>query len=153
MKNEILLTGNISESEIIQLNKELTDVKIIKTQIKGLSGSEFIQLVFHNFDILTFSRDFILENAINISVNQIKKVIQFFKNRNKKIESINIEIQIKTEEKDFLLDIISENCENIDLTIDLTNERLAFIIKEADTNCRMEIIFGANKSDVKINKI
>ena len=150
MKNEILLTGNISESEIVQLNKELADVEIIKAQIKGLPSSEFIQLVFHNFDILTFSRDFILEIAIKRSVNQIKKVIQFFKKRNKKIETINIGIQIKTEEKDFRLDIISENSENIDLTIDLTNERMDFIIKEADTNCRMEIIFGADKSDVKI---
>ena len=84
MKNEILVTGNISESEIDHLNKELSEIKVIKAQTKGLSKSEFIQLVFHNFEVLTFTRDFILSVALTNSVKQINKIIQYFQKRNKK---------------------------------------------------------------------
>lgn len=153
MKNEILLTGKISEKEIDLLNKEFTNIKVIKAQTKDLCESELIQLVFHNFDILTFSRDFILSIAINSSIKQINKIIQFFKKRRKKLESVNIEIQIKAEEKEFRLDIIFNRADEIDLIVDLTNERMDLIVKKADHNCIMEIIFDTNKSEIEIFKM
>ena len=153
MKNEILLTGNISESEIDHLNKELSEIKVIKAQTKGLSKSEFIQLVFHNFEVLTFTRDFILSIALTNSIKQINKIIQYFQKRNKKLQSVNIEIQIKTADKEFQLDIITKSTDDIGLILDLTNERMEIIINKADHNSRMEIIYGKNKSDTEINKV
>lgn len=153
MKNEVLLTGNISESEIDYLNKQLSEITVVKTQTKGLSKSEFIQMVFHNFEILTFTRDFILSIALTTSINRINKIIQYFQSRNKKIQSVNIEIQIKTANKEFQLDIITESTDDIALILELTNQRMEMIINKADNNSRMEIIYGKNKADIKVYKM
>ena len=151
--NELLLTGNVSESEIQELNNQLPNVKVIKYQTKGLPSSDLVQIVFQDLDLITFTRDFILAYALNEVIRQIKYVIKYFKSKRKRVENINLEIQIKdNDNKEFLL-YISTDSERLDAAITMIDDKLEMIIDQVKHGKTIQVELAKNSDRLEINEI
>jgi len=150
--NELLITGNISETEVELLQSKLSDVEVIKYQTKGYTPDEFVQLVFHNLDALTFTRDFLLANALNYVIAQIKFAVKFFKSRNKRVEHINLHVQLKDSNKEVLLYISAES-DRIDSAISMTDEQIEIIVKNAKPNQTIHIKLDKGSTSLDISDL
>ncbi|WP_299762375.1 hypothetical protein [uncultured Pontibacter sp.] len=150
--NKLLLVGNVSETEVEELNKQLLGVKVTTYQPKGLSLTEAVQLVFDNLDLLTFSRDFILANALNYIISQVRSTIDYFKSRNKKIDSIILQIRIKEGEKEFSL-YVSSDTERVDTAIKMIDDQIDDIVAQANHGNTIRLALDRNSVNIEINKI
>jgi len=152
MKNEILLSGNIPDSEINEIQSFISESNVIKMQTKAFDPTEVIQLVFQDFNLLSFTRDFFLGGLLTGTLTQVKLIIDFFKKRRKPIALINIEVKVKQDDMELLL-YISSTPENLDLTIDLTNQKMEFIFNLIDKESFVQVILSKNGSELEINKM
>jgi hypothetical protein len=150
--NELLLNGPVSDQEVAELNQDLEGVEVLKYQTKGLSTSEVIQLVFHNLDIVTFTRDYLLATSLNAIIGQIKYAVSYFSRKNKKVKYVNLEVQIKNNDKEFLL-YLSSDSERIDTAISLTDNKMKVIIDSASNGETIQVKLDTNATDIEISKI
>lgn len=148
-KGELLISGNITKEEISELSKLFSDIEVHKLETKGLTPVEFLQIVFNDFEIVTFTRDFILGSVLTGTLDQIRKIIKYLKERNKKAKNISIEFQLKTENKTLMLNIVCEP-NKLDLLIDLTNNEILSIIESADDNCLVHITWNTKRNEIEI---
>lgn len=150
--NELLLSGNVAEDEVNELNELMSNVEVVQYQIKGLSPTELVDIVFHNLDVVSFTRDFILSNALNTVISQIKLAITHFRIRNKKIGTIAMHIQIKNDETKFML-YMTSNSDNLDHTISLVDNKINEIVIIANDGCTIHVNMNQQSNNIDISKL
>ncbi len=152
MKNEVLLYGPASNQEVEELTELLNDCEVVKLETKSQGLEEVIQIVFHDFNILTFSRDFVLGALLTGSLTQIKRIISYFKGKRKKVNAAIIDVQVKSTDKQYSL-YITATPDNIDLVVELANQRMGEIDLNADNGCMMQIKMTTDNKTIEITKI
>lgn len=148
--NELLLNGPVSDQEVEELNHALEGVQILKYQTKGLTTSEIVQLVFHNLDLIIFTRDYLLATSLNAVIGQIKHAVSYFSERNKKVKYVNLEVQIKSDDKQFLL-YLSSDSERLDTAISLTDDKLKVIINSASNGETIQVKLNEESTEIEIS--
>jgi hypothetical protein len=151
-RNEILVYGNISDSEIKELSESIPESEVIKVQTKGLSPADYVQLVFHDFTLLSYTRDFILSALLGLSLTQVKKAVKYLRNRNKVVKTASIEVQIKTKSLEFLLTLTSPP-DKLDLLLELSNDKIDIIVEDAENGSLMQVTIKEGENSIVINKI
>ena len=131
MKKPIIgIQGEVNESEINELQKIYDDIDI-RPYIElshGIHGiNEIVDLIFHDFSIIAFTRDLLLSTLITISYNKLKKCFDYFKKEEKEVRTIIIEYDIQVEDKSIRVriacpaDQIKELITQIDIHINYEN--------------------------------
>lgn len=150
--NELLLAGPVSDQELEELNQELGDVQVLKYQTKGLPISEIVQLIFHNFNLITFTRDYLLATSLTTVIKQIKHAVFYLSERNKKVEYVNLNVKIKSDNKEFTL-YLSSDSERIDMAISLTEDKIKLVVDSAPNGGVIHVNLEKNSTDIDINKL
>ncbi|WP_282124112.1 hypothetical protein [Algibacter mikhailovii] len=148
-KNEIILSGLITKSEIAAIKKIAPDSSIHKMETKGLTPLDYVQIAFYDFNVISFTRDFILGMVLTGGLKQIKKILDYLKTKKKRAKNIAVEIQIKTENKSFLLYMVS-NPEKLDILIYLTNKEMLTIVEQATDNSHVHVIWNSQIDYIEI---
>lgn len=95
--NELALSGPVTSSELDEISKLIGNdkVDIHHYHTKSQEVIDGINVIFNDFSTTVFIRDLLLSKAIEESYKALKLVLQYFKDRGRKIENIGLE-------KDFL---------------------------------------------------
>jgi hypothetical protein len=150
--HEILLSGAVSEKEVEEIKSIISEENVFKMEVKGYVLQDLIQIVFNDLNIITFSRDFILGAVVTGGLTKIKSIINYFRQRNKKVKRIKIELQIKSDNKEFTLTILSEP-DDIDILIELTNDQMKNVVDKAENTCIMQVKLSELGKKLEISKI
>lgn len=133
---ELVLQGNIESDELSTLGEIFDDdTTISKMKVKSGGIEEVIHLIFHDFNTITFTRDFILGGVLTGIITKLKQAIVFFKGRNKIVNSISIEIQREYNGKTFMISCVSHP------------STLDFIIKNLSTHITIQLIESIENKD------
>lgn len=109
--NELLIQGNVSEKELGEINEFLQNenIKVTKLHTKAFDAGELIQLVFNDFEIIGFARDFVLASLLTYHFSKLSKVIDYLAKSKKNVNTIIIKIACENAAGDsFLLHVIVE---------------------------------------------
>lgn len=126
IKKELLISGNITEEEIQELQNELSDqdFTINKLITKSYTVSEFLQILFSDLNVISFTRDFILGGLLTASWIQIKKVIKKLEKRKKKVKTISYDIEVKSKKNmTYILNFVSQQ-EKFEILIELAEKKI-----------------------------
>ena len=123
---EILIQGDINQNEIDELILELDndDLVINKLYTKSQTTQDFVQLVFSDFNVISFTRDLAISGLLTTSLTILKSVINKLKKRNKKIKNVTYEVEIRRGDgKSFSL-IFVDNPENFEILIEKADDKI-----------------------------
>jgi hypothetical protein len=150
--HEILLSGAVSEKEVEEIKSIISEENVFKMEVKGYVLQDLIQIVFNDLNVITFSRDFVLDIVMSGVKTKLKSILNYFKQRNKKVKGIKVELQIKTDSKEFNLTLLSEP-DDIDILIELTNDQMKNVVDTADNTCIMQVKLSEKGKKLEISKI
>jgi len=144
---KVLISGNITELEIKELQNELSNenINIDKLQVKSQTIQDIIQLVLQDFNLICFTRDFVLSGIVKASYSIVNKVVKKLEKKNKKIGNVGLEFEVSTKKGKPVIIKFNSKPENFELLIsqvdkivtikfidELTNERQVFISIDSD---------------------
>jgi len=135
---EVLIQGDITQNEIDELVLELDndDLVIDKLLTKSQTPQDFLNLVFNDFNAISFTRDFVLGGLLTASWKIISSVVEKLRKKNKAIKNVCYEIEIKIENEQSKFLIFVESPENFEMLIEKTEGQinLEFIQNIGDAN-------------------
>ena len=144
---EVLISGNITELEIKELQNELysENIKLEKHLVKSQTIQDLIQLVFQDFSLISFTRDFVISGILSTSWCAVNKVVKSLEKKNKKIGNVGLEFEVSTKNGKPVIIKFNSKPENFELLIsqadkivtiefieELTHERQIFISLDSD---------------------
>lgn len=154
---EIGITGKVSPTEIKELSELYgsENIKITKLETKAAPGiygiEEIIDIIFRDYSIIDFTRDFILANLINYGWKKVKKVINYFNNKAfKKVHQISFDYIVTIDNRKVSLDVVCRP-EEIELMLEKINKEINYeiIIKE-DFDRIIHVVYENGKFDLTI---
>jgi hypothetical protein len=110
MKNNLLLiNGSISDTDLNELEQIAKKYNIELQKLNKKNSIQLIndavELIFENFDVITFSRDFVISAVINLVLRKIKKILAYLRKKNKVITTIVLKQIIEVDDKKIELNI------------------------------------------------
>jgi len=129
--NKLFIQGKISSSEIEELRKELNqqDFEISKATTLGHGENELLKLIFQDFHVICFARDFILSVYLTSILTKFQKVFKSLNNRNKKVDNFIAKCEIKNSNGDIIF-----------LTFTAAPEKFEVLIKQSEITIDLKLI-------------
>ncbi|MDO1451800.1 hypothetical protein Q0590_36335 [Rhodocytophaga aerolata] len=124
---DLLIQGDVYYEEIDEIRKliEGQNIEANKLETKAVGIEEYIQLIFRDFNPTSFSRDFILSVGISRLLSKIHPVVEYFRNKKKKIKAICLDIDSQNEKgENFYLSVVAEP-HKMEILIKLLDEQLS----------------------------
>lgn len=123
---EILISGDVTNAEISEIQNEFSDIIIRKHETKSIDVSDVVNFVFRGFDSISFSRDFFLSFFIT---SLTRKVLNFLKGKNKVVGNLW-----------FILSFIKSNGKEKVINFYCSSDNYSEMFEEADKILNSEII-------------
>ena len=149
-KDLLEISGKVDSLDIKELgqllimdNVDVSSYDIDDSNYLNADGGNIINLFFHDFNIYSFARDFVLSNLITFGYLKLNKVVQFFKKKNKYIGQLLIETRIITD-RDTTVKLIfyfsDRDIEKIKIFVDSNKDKIALTIKRMKHNQTLEFL-------------
>jgi len=149
VKRILFIQGPVSEIELENLRLEISidDFQISKSYELSSTPQEFINLLFHDYTIIAFTRDYLIGKVVD---SVVKKVIDIFDKKEKRVQNITITLKVKYSEELVVTVKLSSSDKNFDLLIEKSTEIILSQLKESleniisiniciDDNCELKI--------------
>lgn len=155
IKNKILIQGKISDTDIENLIAEFENQNFEIAKYGALAHGEqdLLKLLFSDFSLISFTRDFVLSSLLTIFWSDLIKVFQSLQKRNKKVSNISIDINVKNSKGNTLFLKFSTTPDKFDLLIKQTDKTIDIeLINSLDNNQNIYISLD-DYNNIKIIKI
>jgi hypothetical protein len=132
LKNKLLIQGNISEREIAELSKYFIEQDVVISKYSDFvhhGDNELLNLIFQDFHVLSFTRDYVLSTLLTSSWKYIGKVVNLLNNRNKQVANITVKFDIKNTNEDLVF-----------LNISVAPDKFEIMIKQSDSSIDLKIL-------------
>lgn len=145
MNSEIIIK-NLSSKEQIELSNMFPELNLVELKVKGHSGgiyflsSDIIQIIYNHLELIDELKGYILDSVFSYSIDQLKGLIKYFKNRNRKIGSISIQYQMKKENITFVLEIKAKES-TIDRILELVKDKIDLITPNCQNNDIVYVLY------------
>ncbi|HEX4849382.1 MAG TPA: hypothetical protein VFV08_01185 [Puia sp.] len=132
-KDKLLIQGNFSEEELEEVKREIgtEDFEITKYVslhiYNKLPGNEdFLNLIFNDFHITTFLRDYLFGECLAAIIKGIQKVSSFLIHKKKKqINNITVFLEVEKSDKTTVFVNVRAKFDKIDLLIQEVNTSIS----------------------------
>ena len=155
INKKLLIQGKISDGEIESLKKELNqqDFEISKYTALAHGEHELLNLIFHDFNVISFTRDFFLSALLTSAWTKINEVIKLLSKSNKKVDGVSVKLDIKKSNGDMLFIHYSGTPDKFELLISQSDSTIDLkVIDSPDTAKNIYIALDSN-NNIKITKI
>ena len=152
---KLFIQGSISDLDIESLKADFqqTDFEILKYHSLSSNTDEFLRIIFDDFSLISFARDFILSSLLTSTWESIRKVIKSLIEKNKSVKSITVNLSITTAKGNPLTLKLSADPSKFDILIEQTDKIITVELINTSENITSINVSLDNDNNVQILKL
>ena len=151
----LFIQGSISDSDIDNLKVEFnqTDFEILKYYDLSSTTFESLRIIFNDFNLISFTRDFVLSSLLTNTLESIQKIVASLRKKNRKVDSITINISVSKSNEQTLNLKLNAETDKFALLIEQTEKCLTVELNNVPKNITSFNISLDSENNIKILKL